>query len=264
MTRLAILFTAAVILAGCWKNELSTVLPFEEAKKMKRPCSRPFPAGLDGWWKPTSEDIERADRRLTSAVDAAFQRLEAKWREHRPDRYYRQYAGFVRDGKRVLYVNALGRRLRDGERWSRSYTAPKVVVPPCRETRLPQRNSRLRPPAAPGREHSRRTLPNRRPSSCSCRSVGGPGHSNTRSPLCHRRPSRHRRFPAWGRRCHSPESPASRQVQERKDSPSQLLPEYPGYARPVGFPARSWPACRRILAALGRRPDQLVPTRRTL
>ena len=116
-TRLSILFSAAVVLVGCRRNELSTVLPFDEARKMRHPCSRPFPPGLDGWWKPKSDDIERADRKLTNAVDAAFQRLEAKRREHRPDRYYRQYAGFLRDGKRVLYVNALGRQLSDGERW---------------------------------------------------------------------------------------------------------------------------------------------------
>lgn len=116
-TRLIILFTAAVVLVGCRRNELSTVLPFDEAKKMMHPCSRPFPAGLDGWWKPTSDDIERADRRLTNAVDAAFQRLEAKRREHRPDRYYRQYAGFLRDGKRVLYMSTLGRYLADDAAW---------------------------------------------------------------------------------------------------------------------------------------------------
>src|SRR5262249_39905559 len=52
-------------------------------------------------------DVERAEKKLPAAIDAAFARLlRAEDRRRRPERYYRQYAGFLRNGKRVLYVNA--------------------------------------------------------------------------------------------------------------------------------------------------------------
>lgn len=74
---------------------------------MRQPCSRPFPAGLAGSWEPSEADIERAEAKLPSAIQAALLRLRPEDRRQSPTRYYRQYAGFLRDGRRVLYVNAV-------------------------------------------------------------------------------------------------------------------------------------------------------------
>ena len=88
-------------------HEYWTLLPTTEAGKMNQPCSRPFPAGLVGSWEPSEADIERAEAKLSGAIKAAFLLLRPEDRRQSPDRYYRQYAGFLRDGKRVLYVNAV-------------------------------------------------------------------------------------------------------------------------------------------------------------
>ncbi len=78
---------------------------------MRSPCSRPFPDRLVGWWEPSARDIARAETKLAAAIDEAFLRLEPEARVDRPDLYYRQYMGFLRDGKRVLYVNGLGQNV---------------------------------------------------------------------------------------------------------------------------------------------------------
>ncbi|HET9540607.1 MAG TPA: hypothetical protein VFQ46_08400, partial [Candidatus Limnocylindria bacterium] len=45
---------------------------------------------------------------MPAAIDAAFARLESpEEHRYRPNRYYRQYGGFLRYGKRVLHVNAV-------------------------------------------------------------------------------------------------------------------------------------------------------------
>ena len=78
-----------------------------QASALTQPCSRAFPPGLSGAWDPQPADIARAERRFEAAVDEAFLKLAAEYRQPRPKKYYRQYAGFFRDGGRVLYVNAI-------------------------------------------------------------------------------------------------------------------------------------------------------------
>jgi hypothetical protein len=117
--KVSMLIVVLTLLPGvaCGDQAYWTVLPINEAVKMKEPCSRPFPKGLSGSWMPTAEDIARAEVKLPKAIDAAFGRLRGKDRHARPDRHYRQYAGFLRNGKRVLYVQGLGRDMDDEPGW---------------------------------------------------------------------------------------------------------------------------------------------------
>ena len=78
-----------------------------KASAFTQPCSRAFPPDLSGAWDPQAADIARAERRFEAAVEEAFLKLPAEYREPRPKKYYRQYAGFLRSGERVLYVNAV-------------------------------------------------------------------------------------------------------------------------------------------------------------
>jgi hypothetical protein len=97
------------------RHETWTILLGTEAEKMTRPCSRSFPERLVGSWRPSPAEVEAVERSLPSAIDAAFLRLRQLGNQQkRPERYYRQYAGFVRDGKRVIYVNAIRDYLNEG------------------------------------------------------------------------------------------------------------------------------------------------------
>ena len=120
----ALIIIAVLLSNVAWAAERSndwTILPRNEAEKMRRLCTRPFPDGLGGLWDPSQADVERAEKKLPAAIDAAFARLlRAEDRRRRPDRYYRQYAGFLRNGKRVLYVNGMwNETLRNDSRQSR-------------------------------------------------------------------------------------------------------------------------------------------------
>src|SRR5258706_6116 len=110
----------SMALSGCQRREdsLSTaganhmrpdwgvVLPVHEQAKLPEYCARPSPSGLTGQWTPTRAEIDRLERRLPSIVSAALVRviLEKDETLPRPSDYYRQYGGFYRDGRRVVYV----------------------------------------------------------------------------------------------------------------------------------------------------------------
>ncbi|HEY1268934.1 MAG TPA: hypothetical protein VGH16_16880 [Candidatus Binatia bacterium] len=95
--------------AAAERHDYWTILPKKEAEKMRQPCSRPLLKELGSVWEPSEANIERAEKKLPAAIDAAFARLSRpEDRRRRPDRYYRQYAGFLRNGKRVIYVSATG------------------------------------------------------------------------------------------------------------------------------------------------------------
>lgn len=105
---LLIAFFVLTVAMAAERHDGWTILPRSEAEKMRQPCTRPFPEGLAEWWRPSEAEVERAEKKLPAAIDAAFARLlHAEDRRRRPERYYRQYAGFLRNGKRVLYVNGL-------------------------------------------------------------------------------------------------------------------------------------------------------------
>jgi hypothetical protein len=67
------------------------------AAAVLRTCSRPSPdreAALPRW-TPAQRDIDALERALPSLAPGTD-----------PARFHRQYVGFVRDGKRLVYVNA--------------------------------------------------------------------------------------------------------------------------------------------------------------
>jgi hypothetical protein len=128
--RLAVLgavLALCVALSGCQRREepLSTagadhmrpdrgvVLSVQEQAKLPESCARPSPSGLSGQWTPARAEIDRLERRLPSILSKALARvvLEKDETLPRPSDYYRQYGGFYRDGRRVVYVCGLHRGL---------------------------------------------------------------------------------------------------------------------------------------------------------
>jgi len=124
---LGAVLTLWVALAGCQRREESlatadanhirpdwgAVLPVQEQTKLAESCARPSPAGLSGQWTPTRPEIHRLERGLPSVLAKALGRviLEKDEKLPRPSDYYRQYGGFYRDGRRVIYVCGLHRGL---------------------------------------------------------------------------------------------------------------------------------------------------------
>jgi hypothetical protein len=84
------------------------VLPEEEALALKTPCSRSFPPDLSGYWKLTDADVDRAETRFQEALIRALGQVSEDERPGSAAPWHAQYAGFFRNGHKVVYVNGIG------------------------------------------------------------------------------------------------------------------------------------------------------------
>jgi hypothetical protein len=83
---------------------MAVALPDSAFANGLRVCAKETPSGINGYWKVTPKIMEIIDADLLvhlrkSGLDTKLQ-FSAKL-------YMRQYVGFVRDGTRFVYVNAL-------------------------------------------------------------------------------------------------------------------------------------------------------------
>jgi hypothetical protein len=87
-----------------WTADRSTVLAGDAARALTRQCSRVSPGPVDDVWTPGEADIARLEAALFLLLAREFPEagLSAL-----PDDYYRQYAGFIIGGRRVIYVNGV-------------------------------------------------------------------------------------------------------------------------------------------------------------
>jgi len=95
------------------RPDWGVVLPVQEQAKLPEYCARPSPPGLAGQWTPSRVEIDRLERRLPGVVGEALARVILEKGETLPRAadYYRQYGGFYRNGRRVVYVCGLHRGL---------------------------------------------------------------------------------------------------------------------------------------------------------
>jgi hypothetical protein len=81
------------------------VLPDSQASAVVEQCSRAVPR-ITGTWTPSARDVRRLEadlKHLKGQRAAACCSQSAKMDD--AARYYRQYAGIVRGGRRLIYVN---------------------------------------------------------------------------------------------------------------------------------------------------------------
>ncbi len=115
--------TLATSEARTLRSDWGAVLPAAKHSDLLRTCSRPSPAGLAGHWMPARGEIDRLERHLASVPEMALSRVILESGETRPavTDYYRQYGGFHRGGRRVVYVNGLHQKIvqiRESPSWT--------------------------------------------------------------------------------------------------------------------------------------------------
>ena len=93
---LGLLFTARA--APNWQ-ERGVIFKGENAKALLIQCSRAAPEKVTARWTPTSEQISTLE-----ALLPAFKR-RLKQPNAPLEAFYRQYAGFVAGGRKIVYVN---------------------------------------------------------------------------------------------------------------------------------------------------------------
>jgi hypothetical protein len=91
------------------KPEWGVVLPEEQAKVFWKPrlCNRPAPGPIQEIWIPDAATVRRLEAALGPALQEAIDESNiAPDKPHAGD-FYRQYAGFVVGGERIVYINGL-------------------------------------------------------------------------------------------------------------------------------------------------------------
>jgi hypothetical protein len=90
--------------AELWTAETRTVLTGDAARTLAHQCSRVSPGPVEGVWTPSDADIAQLEDELILVV---AQEQERAGESPSPGGYYRQYAGFVIGGQRIIYVNGV-------------------------------------------------------------------------------------------------------------------------------------------------------------
>jgi hypothetical protein len=111
------LITAAILAIGQvstarFNPEWSVVFPAEKGPTLLKQCSRAVPGPTQAAWLPEPDTI----RQLEIALVPVFQQAANKAvmegaRPGVPSEYYRQYAGIVVEGRRLVYVNGFNASL---------------------------------------------------------------------------------------------------------------------------------------------------------
>jgi len=114
------------------KPEWGAVLSEEQAKVFWKPrlCNRPAPGPIQEIWIPDVATIRRLEAALGPALQEAIDESNiAPEKPHAGD-FYRQYAGFVVGGKRIVYINGLHTTTINQEE-ARSLRWQRQAISPC-------------------------------------------------------------------------------------------------------------------------------------
>jgi hypothetical protein len=90
--------------ARLWTTDTRTILDGEQARALAHQCSRVSPGSVQSLWTPTSAQLDAVEGGLILLL---ARQLEAAGQSPSPGDYYRQYAGFMIGGRRVIYVNGV-------------------------------------------------------------------------------------------------------------------------------------------------------------
>ena len=87
-----------------WSADTRTILGGDAARALAHQCSRVSPGPVDDLWTPSETEISQFEDDLILRV---AREQEARGESPSPGGYYRQYAGFVIGGRRIIYVNGV-------------------------------------------------------------------------------------------------------------------------------------------------------------
>lgn len=90
--------------AALWTAETRTVLTGDAARTLAHQCSRISPGPIEDVWTPSDAEIAELEDELILLV---AREQERAGESPSPGGYYRQYAGFVIGGRRIIYVNGV-------------------------------------------------------------------------------------------------------------------------------------------------------------
>lgn len=90
-------------------RERSALLKGEEAKALAKQCSRDSPSDFTDTWVPPPEIISEMESRFDRISKLKAECCIRGVKIEKPNDWYMQYAALVWKGKKVIYINAIGR-----------------------------------------------------------------------------------------------------------------------------------------------------------
>ena len=98
----------AAMAAPVWKAEDGVIFEPARAATLLHQCSRDTPQHVTGFWLPQTEQIADLEMRLPTLVDQEVHRIigtSAQKKDPPMPNYLRQYAGLIKGGRKIIYVN---------------------------------------------------------------------------------------------------------------------------------------------------------------
>jgi hypothetical protein len=81
-------------------SDRAVILAPEQAPRLMKPCSRPGPDKVSGFWMPAASDVALMEKELP-----AF--MKKSGFKHPVSDYCRQYVGVIANGRKIIYINAV-------------------------------------------------------------------------------------------------------------------------------------------------------------
>ena len=94
-------------------SSLAVIFPESRALELVRQCGRPPPLGIESVWTPALIQSAFLEARLSKLIAEKLAISVGGRGGLVPRDYYRQYAGLVIDGRRVIYVNGFHKSIAD-------------------------------------------------------------------------------------------------------------------------------------------------------
>lgn len=99
---------AALSASSAFNPDWRVTLSGKAARELALPCSRPVPGPVSSNWSPMRRTIDKLEERLAPLLARELARYNS---QSSPGDYYRQYAGLVIGGRRIVYVNGFRRQI---------------------------------------------------------------------------------------------------------------------------------------------------------
>ena len=100
----------------------ATILTGANARAVFVQCSRSTPGQINGYWTPAKGDVVALEAALPGFL--AAQKLPAAARGRNLQKDLHQCAGFVRGGRKWIYVNGFARRVANDMQGAKLYAGP--------------------------------------------------------------------------------------------------------------------------------------------
>ena len=140
LVALMALFVGALAAFGQNSNRpasRSVVLTGDAMRSLFSQCSRPSPEGIDNYWTPTVRDLRALDSTFPKFIQA--QKLPEGVTAKSLNLYYFQCAGFIRKGRKMIYVNAFS------PNHTLAFALEMVITPDMKATKESVAKARKRP-----------------------------------------------------------------------------------------------------------------------